>query len=46
MDVVRHMAINLVRNPKDKYSLKVRRRLANLNLDYLETPIRLTAPLT
>lgn len=36
MAVVKHMAINLVRNPKDKHSLKVRRKLANLNFDYLE----------
>jgi predicted transposase YbfD/YdcC len=46
MAVVKHMAINLVRNPKDKHSLKVRRKLANLNPDYLETLIRQTAPLT
>jgi predicted transposase YbfD/YdcC len=40
MAVVRHMAINLVRNPNDKHSLKVRRKLANLNRDYLEKLIR------
>jgi hypothetical protein len=40
MAVVKHMAMNLVRNPKDKHSLKVRRKLANLNPDYLETLIR------
>jgi hypothetical protein len=33
-------SMNLVRNPKDKHSLKVRRKLANLNPDYLETLIR------
>jgi predicted transposase YbfD/YdcC len=44
--VVKHMAMNLVRNPKDKHSLKVRRKLANLNPDYLETLIRETDPLT
>jgi hypothetical protein len=27
--LVKHMAMNLVRNPKDKHSLKVRRKLAN-----------------
>lgn len=43
MAVVKHMALNLVRNPKDKHSLKVRRKLANLNPDYLETLIRQTA---
>ena len=32
--------------PKDKHSLKVRRKLANLNLDYLETLIRKNDPLT
>jgi predicted transposase YbfD/YdcC len=46
MAVVKHMAMNLVRNPKDKHSLKNRRKLANLNPDYLETLIRQTAPLT
>jgi len=40
MAVVKHMAMNLVRNPKGKHSLKVRRKLANLNPDYLETLIR------
>lgn len=40
MAVVKHIAMNLVRNPKDKHSLKVRRKLANLNPDYLETLIR------
>jgi hypothetical protein len=40
------MAMNLVRNPKDKHSLKVRRKLANLNPDYLETLIRQTPALT
>jgi predicted transposase YbfD/YdcC len=46
MAIVKHMAMNLVRNPKDKHSLKVRRKLANLNPDYLETLIRHTHPLT
>lgn len=46
MAVVKHMCMNLVRNPKDKHSLKVRRKLANLNPDYLETLIRQTGPLT
>jgi hypothetical protein len=39
------MAMNLVRNPKDKHSLKVRRKLANLSSDYLETLIRQNGPL-
>jgi predicted transposase YbfD/YdcC len=46
MAVVKHIAMNLVRNPKDKHSLKVRRKLANLNPDYLETLIRQTSALT
>jgi hypothetical protein len=35
-----------VRNPKDKHSLKVRRKLANLNPDYLENIIRQIPALT
>jgi predicted transposase YbfD/YdcC len=46
MAIVKHMAMNLVRNPKDKHSLKVRRKKANLNPDYLETLIRQTTALT
>src|ERR1700722_7134671 len=46
MAIVKHMAMNLIRNPKDKHSLKVRRKLANLNPNYLETLIRQTASLT
>ena len=45
MAIVKHMAMNLVRNPRGKHSLKVRRKLANLNNDYLEALIRQTAPL-
>ncbi|WP_079640346.1 ISAs1 family transposase [Sphingopyxis flava] len=36
MAVVKHMAMNLVRAQDDKHSLKVRRKLANLNPDYLQ----------
>jgi len=46
MAIVKHMALNLVRHPKDKHSLKVRRKLANLNPDYLETLVRQSRPLT
>ena len=46
MALVKHIAMNLVRNPKDKHSLKVRRKLANLNPGYLETLIRQSSPLT
>ncbi|MWV23542.1 ISAs1 family transposase, partial [Methylobacterium sp. 2A] len=35
-------AMNLVRAPGDRHSLKVRRKLANLNPDYLEALIRQT----
>jgi predicted transposase YbfD/YdcC len=35
MAVVRHFAINLVRNAKDKKSIKVRRKLAGWDPDYL-----------
>lgn len=44
MAVVKHMAMNLVRNPKDRHSLKVRRKLANLNPDYLQALIRNYSP--
>ena len=37
MAVVRHFAINLVRNAKDKRSLKVRRKLAGWCTDYLKS---------
>ena len=37
--MVKYMPINLVRNPKDKHSLKVRRKKANLNDEYLESLI-------
>jgi predicted transposase YbfD/YdcC len=46
MAVVKHMAMNLVRNPNDKHSLKVRRKLANLNGHYLEKLIRQKPALT
>lgn len=46
MAVVKHIAINLVRAPSDKHSLKVRRKLANLNPDYLEKLVRQSHPLT
>lgn len=42
MALVKHIAMNLVRNPKDKHSLKVRRKKANLNDDYLHTLITQT----
>jgi predicted transposase YbfD/YdcC len=46
MAVVKHMAMNLVRKPKDRHSLKVRRKLANLNYHYLESLLRQNTALT
>ena len=46
MAVVKHMAMNLIRHPKDRHSLKNRRKLACLNSDYLESLIRNQPPLT
>jgi predicted transposase YbfD/YdcC len=46
MAIIKHMATNLLRHPKDKHSLKNRRKLACLNDDYLETLIRQTGALT
>ncbi|MEO8723231.1 MAG: hypothetical protein ABI395_06865 [Sphingobium sp.] len=40
MAVVKHIAMNLVRNPDNTHSLKVRRKRANLDPNYLETLIR------
>lgn len=39
MAVVKHMAMNLLRSPKDRHSLKSRRKLACLNADYLHSLI-------
>jgi hypothetical protein len=46
MAVVKHLAMNLLHNPKDTPSLKVRRKGANLNQDYRGALIRQTLPLT
>jgi predicted transposase YbfD/YdcC len=46
MAVVKHMAMNLLRHPKDRHSLKCRRKLAALNTDYLERLVRQGGPLT
>ncbi len=40
MAVVKHMAMNLLREPRDRHSLKNRRKLACLNVDYLESLVR------
>ena len=43
MATVRHMAVNLVRDARGRHSLKVRRKKAAWNNNYLETLIRQTA---
>ena len=40
MATVRHMAMNLLRGPKDKHSLKVRRKSAAWDTGYLEALLR------
>ena len=46
MAVVKHMAMNLVGKPKNRHSLKVHRKLANLNHEYLENLVRRKAAST
>ena len=46
MAVVKHMTMNLLRTPKDRHSLKSRRKLAGLNEDYLHALIEQMPPLT
>ena len=46
MAIVKHIAMNIVHAPTDKHSLKVRRKLANLNPDYLEKILRSSPALT
>jgi hypothetical protein len=36
MAIIKHMAMNMIRNADDKHSLKVRRKKAALNTDYLK----------
>ena len=43
MATVRHMAMNLLRAPKDKHSLKVRRKSAAWDTAYLEALLRQSA---
>ncbi len=43
MATVRHMAMNLQRGPKDKHSLKVRRKSAAWDTAYLEALLRQSA---
>jgi hypothetical protein len=35
MAVIKHMALNMIRNAEDSHSLKVRRKKADLNNEYL-----------
>ena len=46
MAVVKHMALNLLRAPKDRHSLKSRRKLACLNDDYLHSLVAQKTSLT
>ena len=46
MAVVKHMAMNLIRHPRDKHSLKSRRKLGRLNDNYLAGLIRHQPTLT
>jgi predicted transposase YbfD/YdcC len=46
MAIVKHMAMNLLRNPKDRHSLKCRRKLACLNDDYLISIVAQKSTLT
>ena len=41
MAVVRHFALNLVRAATDKRSIKLRRKVASWNPDYLHTLLNL-----
>jgi predicted transposase YbfD/YdcC len=43
MATIRHMAMNLLRSPGDKHSLKVRRKSAAWDTDYLEALLRRSA---
>ena len=43
MATVRHMAMNLLQGPKDKHSLKVRRKSAAWDTAYLEALLRQSA---
>jgi hypothetical protein len=43
MAVVRHFALNLVRTVQDKRSLKVRRKLAGWDINYLASILKPTA---
>ncbi len=40
MTVIRHFAVNLLRATPDKISLKLRRKIAGVNPDYLQSLIQ------
>ena len=42
MAIVRHFALNLVRQVKDNRSIKLRRKRADRNLDYLAEILQIT----
>jgi len=46
MAIVKHTAMNMIRKPKDGHSLKVRRKRAAIDEDYMEALLRQTTPLT
>ena len=46
MAIIKHMAMNIVRAQTDRHSLKVRRKKANLNPDYLQTLVQTPPSLT
>ena len=46
MAIVKHMAMNMIRHPKDKHSLKVRKKVAAIDENYMETLVRQTPTLT
>ena len=46
MAIVKHMAMNMIGNPKDKHSLKVRKKVAAIDEDCMEALVRQTPPLT
>lgn len=46
MAIIKHMAMNMIRAANDRHSLKVRRKKANLNPDYLEGLVRQAPMLT
>lgn len=44
MAIVKHMAMNMLRHPKDRHSLKVRRKIAAIDENYMQTLISQAPP--